>query len=65
MPFMLLCKGNKTTLMDLGHNNMYFFDALVQYLMVETNFKFIFVRIRRERLEGALSLTFKVRIAIF
>lgn len=59
IPFLLKCRGKKRTLLDMGHNNMYFVDALIAYLLNETNYRFIFVRIRRERLESGLSLIYK------
>lgn len=59
IPFILRARENKTTFLDLGHNNLYFLNALVAYLSEEATYRFIFVRIRRDRLEAALSLSFK------
>jgi hypothetical protein len=59
VPFLLKNKGNRQVLMDLGHNSLYFVSALVKYLMDETKYRFIFVRVRRERLESAVSLSFR------
>ncbi len=59
MPFMVKSKGSKKTLLDLGHNSLYFIKALLAYLQSETSFKFVFVRIRRERIESAISLAYK------
>ena len=49
---------NKTTLVDLGHNNLYFVNALVKYLLSQTTYRFLIVRVRRERYESAVSLSF-------
>lgn len=57
-PFLLKNRGDKQTLLDLGHHNLYFMDALLNYLDKETKVRYLIVRIRRERLEAALSLTF-------
>lgn len=57
-PFLERCKGSKRTLADFGHHNVFFVDALINYLHYETNLTFLFVRIRRPRLEVALSLTY-------
>jgi hypothetical protein len=58
MPLVQKSSEGKPTVIDLGHHNLYFYDQLVDYLKAETNFSFAFVRIRRERLEHALSLRF-------
>ena len=59
VPWLLLNKYNHSrTLVDLGHNINYFVEALVDYLREETSYTFAFVRLRRERLESAQSLTF-------
>lgn len=58
IPFMVKSRRGKDTLVDLGHNINYFTDALIQYLQKETHYNFIFVRIRRERIESAISLAF-------
>lgn len=58
VPFLWKSKGTKDVLVDLGHNNLYFARALVEYLMSETAHRFIFVRLRRDRLESAISLSF-------
>lgn len=57
-PFVLQCRGHKQTLLDLGHHNLYFMDALIEYITKETKMRVLIVRIRRERHEAALSLTF-------
>lgn len=41
-----------------GHHNLYFIDALIDYLET-SSFCFAFVRIRRNRLEAALSLSYE------
>ena len=60
LPFLLLSmkRAKATTLVDMGHHNLYFIDALVKYLLNETNYKFLIVRLRRERLETAVSLSY-------
>lgn len=58
IPFLERCKQEKLTLLDLGHHNLYFINGLVQYL-TDTSYKFIFVRIRRNRIESAISLSYK------
>lgn len=58
VPFILQCRGQHQTLVDLGHHNLFFAKALIEYLLSETKFRFIFVRIRRERYELAVSLIF-------
>ena len=60
LPFLLLSmkKAKAATLVDMGHHNLYFIDALVKYLLNETNYKFLMVRLRRERLETAVSLSY-------
>jgi hypothetical protein len=58
MPFLKESKGTKDVLVDLGHNNLYFARALVEYLLAETAHRFMFVRVRRDRLESAISLSF-------
>lgn len=59
VPWLLRNKYPKSrTVMDLGHNINYFYDALIKYLLTETKYKFVFVRLRRERMESAQSLTF-------
>lgn len=57
-PFLVNCRGDLQTLLDLGHHNLFFIDGLVRYLTNETMARVMFVRIRRDRLESALSLTF-------
>lgn len=46
------------TFLDLGHHTLYFIEALVDYLMHETQYRFVVVRIRRSRYEAAVSLSF-------
>jgi len=59
IPWLLRNKYPRSlTVMDLGHNINYFVNALIDYLLDETKYKFAFVRLRRERLEAAQSLTF-------
>ena len=58
MNFLRESKEGKEVLVDLGHNNLYFALALVEYLLAETTHRFIFVRVRRDRLESAISLSF-------
>ena len=59
-PFLLRSQeiAGTSVVMDLGHHNLYFIDALIKYMKTETQYKYIMVRIRRERLEQAVSLTF-------
>lgn len=59
IPFLLKNRKKARTLLDLGHNNLYFCKALIQYLFEETEYKFIFVRVRRQRDEAALSLSYR------
>jgi len=56
-PFLVKCRDRKQTLLDLGHHNLYFIDSLIQYLE-ENKARYLVVRLRRERLESAMSLTF-------
>ena len=59
IPWLLKNKYPKSrTVLDLGHNINYFYRALFDYLIKETKYKFAVVRLRRERLEAAQSLTF-------
>jgi hypothetical protein len=59
IPWLLKNKYDRSrTLVDLGHNINYFYNALVDYLLNETSYRFIFVRIRRERTETAQSLIY-------
>ena len=59
IPWLLHSKyARSRTVMDLGHNINYFSDALIMYLLKETNYTFAFVRLRRQRHEAAQSLTF-------
>ena len=59
MPLMLDHLGNATTLVDLGHHNLYFIYGLLEYLNENKHkFRVLFVRICRERYETALSLTY-------
>jgi len=59
IPWLLKNKYPKSrTVLDLGHNINYFYDALFSYLLNETQYKFAVVRLRRERLEAAQSLTY-------
>ena len=52
-------KGHHTVL-DLGHHNLFFISALLEYLTnVKSRIPFLLVRLRRDRFETALSLTFK------
>jgi hypothetical protein len=53
----LKSKGTKQTLVDLGHHINYFVDGLLQYLTRETKYRFLFVRIIRDRIEAAISLS--------
>jgi len=60
VPWMIKSRSKKaSTLLDLGHNINYFARALIKYLTEETKFKFIFVRVQRERLEAAISLSYR------
>ena len=59
IPWLLKNKYDRSrTLVDLGHNINYFYRALVDYLLSETKYRFIFVRIRRERTETAQSIIY-------
>jgi hypothetical protein len=57
--FLVNQRGDREVLVDLGHHNLYFAQAFIKYLFKETNETFLFVRIRRDRYETALSLTYK------
>jgi hypothetical protein len=59
-PFILKSRSLAGTdiVMDLGHHNLYFIESLIKYMNSETDYKYILVRIRRERLELAVSLSF-------
>ena len=59
-PFLLKSRtvSESTVVLDLGHHNLYFIDSLIKYMNTETKYKYIIVRIRRERLELAVSLSF-------
>jgi len=59
MPFLKKMRKKSKTLLDLGHNINYFIQPLITYLINETKYKFIFVRIRRQRHEAAISLTYR------
>lgn len=66
IPEMLKIRGNSTTLLDLGHHNMYFIYGLMGY--IESNkdrLKVLFVRIRRQRYEAATSLLYGNRNTTF
>ncbi len=58
MPFLLSIRKKHATLMDLGHNNLYFVEALIEYFSLQTHYRATFVRIRRDRYESARSLSF-------
>ena len=53
----LIHEQSSKIFMDLGHSNLYFIDALVDYLIAETNYRFKLVRIVRPRYETAVSLS--------
>jgi hypothetical protein len=57
MGYKLAARGVKTTLVDLGHHINYFYRELVRYLTEETKYRFLLVRIIRDRYEAAVSLT--------
>jgi hypothetical protein len=58
IPFLQNQSMARPTVFDLGHHTLYFYKALVKYLIEETNFSFVFVRIRRDRHETAMSLMY-------
>ena len=50
LPHLLAVRGNATTLVDLGHHNLYFADALLSVLhQYRDRYRVLFVRVRRER----------------
>lgn len=55
--FLNACRENNTVL-DLGHENLYYARPLIRYLLEHTTYSFCFVRIVRDRFELALSLMF-------
>jgi hypothetical protein len=57
MPALIAAKGDNQTLVDLGHHNLYFMNALLNHLD-SLNYSYAIVRIRRNRYEVALSLLF-------
>lgn len=61
VPSMLACRGNRTTLIDLGHHNLAMGESLVKYFSSnDTPLTALFIRIRRDRFENALSLTYSI-----
>ena len=59
IPLMLELRQNSTTLVDLGHHNLYFIYGLLKYIKLNPDkYRILFVRIRRERHESALSLSY-------
>lgn len=59
IPLMVQMRHNATTLVDLGHHNLYFIYGLLKYMKLNPfKYKILFVRIRRERYESALSLSY-------
>jgi len=60
VPFMIQKRtsANAATYLDLGHQNLYYIDALVKYLSTETSYKFLLVRITSPRYESATSLSY-------
>ncbi len=58
IPFLLAIRKQRTTLMDLGHNNLYFLEALIKYFAHSKRYRATFVRIRRDRYESARSLSY-------
>jgi hypothetical protein len=65
IPSMIKYRENKTVLIDLGHHNIFFIDALISHLLYETSYRFILVRIRRNRYETANSLMYKDKKHIY
>lgn len=59
IPFLLTLKTPAQSIFDLGHHNLYFLDALVDYFDNNRQFKALFVRLRRPRYETALSLMYQ------
>lgn len=57
MPDMIRLRGNYTTLVDFGHQNLYFIHGLLKYFE-NHKFKILFVRIHRERHETAISMNY-------
>ena len=57
VPF-LVRRAKNGTFMDLGHYNIYYIDALIDYLAHETNYEVLVIRIRRERYQTAVSLSY-------
>ena len=59
IPLMLKLRRNSTTLVDLGHHNLYFIYGLLEYIKLNPDkYRILFVRIRRDRHESALSLSY-------
>jgi hypothetical protein len=60
IPYLVSMKKQYTTLIDLGHHNLYFIHGLVQYLEEYRHiYRILFIRVRRDRYETAISLTYK------
>ena len=54
LPHLLALRGNASTLVDLGHHNLYFADALLSVLHQQRDrHRVLFVRVRRERYGAA------------
>ena len=50
LPHLLAVRGNASTLVDLGHHNLFFADALLSLLLEHRDrYRVLFVRVRRER----------------
>ena len=50
IPHLLAFRGNASTLVDLGHHNLYFAQGLLDYLhRHRQEFRVLFIRVRRER----------------
>lgn len=58
MPSMVEKRGNKSTLVDFGHHNLYFIYGLLKYFQEYPKYRVLIVRVRRERLETALSMMY-------